>query len=49
MHGIIAPAVRPPTVPPHTARIRFSIFSGLDKKQIDHTIDIISEWKKKNG
>jgi len=48
-HGIIAPAVRPPTVPPQTARIRFSIFSGLDKWQLGHTMEIISEWKKENG
>jgi 8-amino-7-oxononanoate synthase len=48
-HGIIAPAVRPPTVPPQTARIRFSIFSGLDKWQLERTMEKISEWKKKNG
>lgn len=48
-HGIIAPAVRPPTVPPQTARIRFSIFSTLDNSQLEYTIETISEWKKNNG
>jgi len=47
--GIIAPAIRPPTVPESTARIRFSIHLGLDNNQLDYVMRHIYEWKTGHG
>ena len=46
--GIIAPAIRPPTVPESTARIRFSIHLGLDNDQLDYVLRHIYEWKTRH-
>lgn len=45
--GIIAPAIRRPTVPPGGERIRFSLNAGLSEKDIDRIADIIAESFKK--
>lgn len=48
-NGIFALAVRPPTVPQNTARIRFSITAAHSKEELDYTIKIIKKAGKKFG
>ncbi len=38
--GFFAPAIRPPTVPPHTARIRLSLTSDMDWDNLAPVIEI---------
>jgi 8-amino-7-oxononanoate synthase len=47
--GIKAPAIRPPTVPKGTSRIRFSVHAGLSSDDISHIIESLATWKKKNA
>jgi 8-amino-7-oxononanoate synthase len=44
--GIKAPAIRPPTVPVGTARIRFSMHLGGTDENVSHVLDTLKEWKK---
>lgn len=47
-HGFLVWAIRPPTVPPNTARLRIA-FSALHKHEdIDTLADLISQWKLKH-
>lgn len=46
-HGILVSAIRPPTVPPHTARIRVSLSAAHTAEQIDALIDALATWKGK--
>lgn len=39
--GFFAPAIRTPTVPPHSARIRFSLHSGLCREDLERLVCII--------
>ena len=47
--GIKAPAIRPPTVPAGTARIRFSVHVGCSSDDLAFAISQLSEWKKSRG
>ncbi len=46
-HGILAGAVRPPTVPENSSRLRFSFHSGVGAEQVDDIINIMNSWKKR--
>jgi 7-keto-8-aminopelargonate synthetase-like enzyme len=43
--GIRAPAIRPPTVPGGTARVRFSVHLGLSDSDVRAVIDALSAWR----
>ncbi len=41
--GIFAPAIRPPTVPKGTARLRLSVTATHTAEQIDHLADVLAQ------
>ena len=45
--GIIVGAVRPPTVPRGSSRIRLSLNSELSKEELEPLISIAKKWSKK--
>jgi 8-amino-7-oxononanoate synthase len=47
--GILAPAIRPPTVPATTARLRFSLHCGISDSQLGEVVAAIKDWKTGNG
>src|SRR5881628_1841442 len=42
-HGIYVPAIRPPTVPAGTSRIRLSVTAGHTPAQIDHLLEVLQK------
>jgi len=46
-NGIVVGAVRPPTVPQGSSRIRLSLNSELSKEKLEPLISIVKKWSKK--
>ncbi len=44
--GYFVAAIRPPTVPPNTARLRISLQAQHTQQQIDGLLSILMEWKQ---
>jgi len=40
-HGVIAPAIRPPSVPPGTSRLRLTVSAGFSEEQVDTAANAI--------
>ena len=46
-HGILTGAVRPPTVPQNSSRLRFSFHAGVTEDQVEAMITLMNSWKQK--
>jgi 8-amino-7-oxononanoate synthase len=46
-HGILAGAVRPPTVPQDSSRLRFSFHAGVGEEKVKEIITLLNSWKQK--
>ena len=44
--GIMVGAIRPPTVPPHTSRLRISLHTGVTQQTLDELGKILVPWIK---
>jgi 8-amino-7-oxononanoate synthase len=45
--GILAPAIRPPTVPDRSARIRLSVTLAHTEEQIDKLVSAFKQWRRR--
>ena len=43
--GILVPAIRPPTVPRGTSRLRISLTCGHTKEQVERLVERLSELR----
>ena len=46
-HGILVGAVRPPTVPQNSSRLRFSFHAGVKEETVEEIITLLNSWKRK--
>jgi 8-amino-7-oxononanoate synthase len=46
-HGILVGAVRPPTVPQNSSRLRFSFHSGVGETHLDEIMSILNSWQRR--
>jgi len=46
-HGILAGAVRPPTVPQNSSRLRFSFHAGVEEDKVEAIIKLLNRWKQR--
>jgi len=47
--GLFLQAIRPPTVPAGTSRLRFTVVRGLTKEDMDYTIETLSDEGRRAG
>jgi 8-amino-7-oxononanoate synthase len=46
-YGVLVGAVRPPTVPKNSSRLRFSFHAGVGEEKLEEILGILNSWKKK--
>jgi len=47
-HGVLAPAIRPPTVAPNTARVRLSLHCDLTDEDVDRLCRVVCSFGESN-
>jgi 8-amino-7-oxononanoate synthase len=46
-YGILVGAVRPPTVPQNSSRLRFSFHADVGEKKVEEILRLLNSWKKR--